>query len=334
MAGGKDIKFGDDKRPVSVIPNSEQFLYNKASGQFLTDEYGNRLITKVDTYFIADATMAKATSVAFLDKDDKYPVTTFSQLASGLTALCGNYEVVTALYGTENRPIVKQKNGTLVTVKPTVGTLDASDNDVTWYDGDAATGLTETQDTSSETYTQRDSSLCAKWPVIRTKEEQPGPRNKLYFDNLDSGKGIYGLGLKFSDSLSSDSSNAAIGAASTQYSKINENHIPNGTQITEVSHNHRVVLSNELNIQPSAFGIRHNTFIDIRRPTALTRKSNATWKVEEEFKETSEVSTTLLGVSRAETQLSLFSNVSSYGLDPDEFETFSWSSTSYTVGEW
>jgi len=333
-SGGKDIKFGDDKRPVSVVPNDEQFLYNKASGQYLTDEFGNRLVTKVDTYFIADATMAKATSVAFLEKDDKYPVTNFSQLASGLNALCGNYEVVTALYGTTNRPIVKQRNGTLVTVKPTVGTLDTSDSDVTWYDGDAATGLTETQDTSSETYTQRDSSLCAKWPVIRTKEEQPGPRNKLYFDNLDSGKGIYGLGLKFSDSLSSDSSNAAIGAASTQYSKINENHIPNGTQITEVSHNYRVVLSNELNIQPPAFGIRHNTFIDIRRPTAATRKSNATWKVEEQFKETSEVSTTLLGVNRAETQLSLFSNVSSYGLDPDEFETFSWSSTGYSVSEW
>ena len=26
--------------------------------------------------------------------------------------------------------------------------------------------------------------------------------------------------------------------------------------------------------------------------------------------------------------------MSSYGLDPDEFETFSWSSTGYTVGEW
>ena len=59
--GGKDIKFGDDKRPVSVVPNTEQFLYNKSSGQFLRDEFGNRLVTQVDTYFIADATMAKAT---------------------------------------------------------------------------------------------------------------------------------------------------------------------------------------------------------------------------------------------------------------------------------
>ena len=53
-------------------------------------------------------------------------------------------------------------------------------------------------------------------------------------------------------------------------------------------------------------------------------KHNPTLKVEEQFKETSEVSNTLLGVNRAEVQLSLFSNVSSYGLDPDEFETFSY----------
>ena len=44
-SGGKDIKFGNDKRPVSIVPNNEQFLYNKASGQYLTDEFGNRLVT-------------------------------------------------------------------------------------------------------------------------------------------------------------------------------------------------------------------------------------------------------------------------------------------------
>ena len=49
-------------------------------------------------------------------------------------------------------------------------------------------------------------------------------------------------------------------------------------------------------------------------------------KVAEVFRETSEVSTTLLGVNRAETQLSLFSNVSSYGLNSDEWEVpFSYS---------
>ena len=410
--GGKDIKFGDDKRPVSIIPNDEQFLYNKANGQFLTDEFGNRLITKVDTFFIADSTMAKATSVAFLDKDNKYPVTVFSQVGTAITALCGNYEVVTALVGTASTAVVKQANGTLVGVSSIVTTVDTNDTDVTWYDGDAATGLSASYDT----FTERDPSLCSKWPVIRTVEEQPGSRNKLYFDQpgepstgvpailgaLQGGsgysagtnvattvspsggtgltvditvsgnaiqtvtintagdgysindvvtvsggtggtfeitslktvlKGIAGLGVKSTDFLSSSSS-STVGTASTQYIKIGQNHIVSGSIISEASNNYRIVLNNNLNIEPAAVGVRHNTHVNIRRAVEATRKSNATWQVEEVFKETSEVSTTLLGVSRAETQLSLFSNVSSYGLDPNEFETFRWSSRSYGVAEW
>lgn len=44
--------------------------------------------------------------------------------------------------------------------------------------------------------------------------------------------------------------------------------------------------------------------------------------VKEVFPETSEVSSSLLGVPRAETQLSLFADVSTYGLNPDEFEFY------------
>ena len=42
----------------------------------------------------------------------------------------------------------------------------------------------------------------------------------------------------------------------------------------------------------------------------------------EQFAETSEVSTSLLGIPRAETQLSLFSDVSTYGRNLDEWEFF------------
>ena len=46
--------------------------------------------------------------------------------------------------------------------------------------------------------------------------------------------------------------------------------------------------------------------------------------IEEQFPETSEVSTTLLGIPRAETQLSLFSDVSTYGRNPEEWEFFNY----------
>lgn len=49
-----------------------------------------------------------------------------------------------------------------------------------------------------------------------------------------------------------------------------------------------------------------------------------TLDVVEQFAETSEVSTTLLGIPRAEVQLSLFSDVSTYGLNPEEWEFYNY----------
>ena len=59
------------------------------------------------------------------------------------------------------------------------------------------------------------------------------------------------------------------------------------------------------------------------RYTPTLQTANQKLTIQETFSETSEVSTTLLGVNRAETQLSLFSNVSSYGIDKNDFEFFS-----------
>ena len=55
----------------------------------------------------------------------------------------------------------------------------------------------------------------------------------------------------------------------------------------------------------------------IRKKLTLTR--TGILKIEEVFASTSEVSSSLLGIPRAETQLGLFSNVSTYGFDPDSF---------------
>ena len=65
MNGGKDVKIGHDKRPVSVVPSDEQPLYNIANGELLTDEFGNPLVTKVDQFFLADASKERSTSIVF-----------------------------------------------------------------------------------------------------------------------------------------------------------------------------------------------------------------------------------------------------------------------------
>jgi len=54
----------------------------------------------------------------------------------------------------------------------------------------------------------------------------------------------------------------------------------------------------------------------------LNNDESESIKVEEQFPETSQVSSTLLGIPRAETQLGLFSDVSTYGLDENIWEFF------------
>ena len=51
----------------------------------------------------------------------------------------------------------------------------------------------------------------------------------------------------------------------------------------------------------------------------VVKERTGVLKIEEQFAATSEVSTSLLGIDRAETQLGLFSNVSTYGFNSDEF---------------
>ena len=70
-----------------------------------------------------------------------------------------------------------------------------------------------------------------------------------------------------------------------------------------------------------------------RRASMNGKTTNPVWKIEERFRESSEVSRSLLGIDRAETQLSLFSNVSSYGLDSDEFESFTYAAGT-SVSSW
>ena len=62
--GGKDIKLGHDKRPVSVVP-SEELLYNIFNGEVLTDAFGQPLFADEQVIFIEDALSRASTSVVF-----------------------------------------------------------------------------------------------------------------------------------------------------------------------------------------------------------------------------------------------------------------------------
>jgi hypothetical protein len=203
MNGGKDIILGHDKRQVSIVPSSEQNLYNIANGELLTDEFGTPLITEVDTFYLPDATKKRSSSIVF--------------------------------DGTKS-PYQKQSYQTI--------------------------GI------SSASYVSQN-SIGISTSTISVGDFISGPD------------------------------------------------IPDGTFVSRILVNSILLSNNTTNTSPQTKDVL------IQRKNTITAKSDPFWKIEEQFKETSEVSTTLLGVNRAETQLSLFSNVSSYGLDPDDFETYS-----------
>ena len=277
MNRGKDIKIGDDKRPVSIIPNSEQFLYNIANGEILTDEYGTPLVTEVDTFFGPDASKKRATSVVFGNVESQNNSATDYSLIGITTGVYGNFEVDIT-------------NEVLKTDTSTVGfglTVLLSNN----------TNLVlQTYPFSPEL-------------EVRVREHQGGEQNRVYFaDDVGINKI---LGASVGDSIQGKD-------------------IPPQTFISNITYNSRVILTNDILVP----GVQSN---DIKIQRATTRgskeKFDITWKIAETFKDTSEVSSSLLGIPRAETQLGLFSNVSSYGLDSNEFEYYTWND-GYSFSRW
>ena len=205
MSLEKDIKLGDDKRPVSIIPSNEVNLFNIANGELLTDEFGTPVIAEVDEYFLRDATADRSTSIVIVENKINSS-TRYQKSSIGST---------TATYSFTNTNIV---------------------------------------------------------------------------------------GIETTNIISGD----LISGAS----------IPDATVISRVGIGTVFISKNTINVSPLSESVL------IERISAIKIKSDPVIKIEEQFRESSEVSTTLLGIDRAEVQLSLFSNVSSYGLDPDEFEFY------------
>ena len=273
MNGGKDVKIGHDKRPVSVVPSDEQPLYNIQNGELLTDEFGNQLITKVDQFFLPDASSERATSVVFPENpEDKYTIKTVTQVAIS-TATYGIDLDVNTKINTNNKVEVLKRTGTVVAVAATVK--------------ERGTGI-------GITFT--DLNECE---ILTVATDVGKDKNHLYFPESDI----------------SYIANVQVG------DKVSGANISDGSLVLKKDYN-RVKISGTSNS-----GITTDKITFFRSGTATYAADNVL-KVAEEFRETSEVSTTLLGVNRAETQLSLFSNVSSYGLNNDDWESFSYNTGS------
>ena len=121
MNGGKDIKFGDDKRPVSIIPKEQQVLHDFATGEVLVDEFGVPLLAEKDAIFTPDATSDRSTSIVFGDIDSVYRRKVFETISPSVPAIYGDYDASIA----KSIKFSNVDNPDVTTGIATVKTLDA-----------------------------------------------------------------------------------------------------------------------------------------------------------------------------------------------------------------
>ena len=284
--GGKDVRLGDDKRPVSIIPGNEDFLYNIQNGEVLVDEFGTPLLTQVDQFFTADATSKRSTSITLPET----PFDPYERL------IFENIGVHTATYNVNLDVRI-----TSATVLPRTGSAVGFGTTV----AKAAGGFVTVSTGASVT-----DAYFAQFPFldVKSRTDQGGVKNKLYFPDTSN---INSTTVEVND-------------------KISGTGIPDGTRVSKVFGS-RLILNNP--VDSSALSGVTSLEVDINRGSTRLINSDNVLRIEEAFKESSEVSSSLLGIPRAETQLSLFSNVSSYGLNDDEFEFFTFRAGS-SFGSW
>lgn len=219
MNRGKDVKFGHDKRQVSIVPNSRENLFNISNGELLTDEFGFPIFSEVDTFYLPDSSTERSTSVVFANKESGY---------------------------------IRIEE---VSVAKTTATFSGANNNI----------------------------------------------------------GITTIGSSYSLEVG----DIIVGSS-----------VPDATIISRVGVGSIYVSNFATNV-----GVKTEV-VEIRRKIDLQAKYNPVLKIAEQFKEQSETSTTLLGINREEVQLSLFSNVSSYGLDNDDWEYYTYVSGPRNFGSW
>ena len=277
--GGKDIKFGHDKRPITLVEGTEQNLFNIANGEILTDEFGTPLITEVDTFFLKDASADRSTSVSF-PKDRRTAYTRGESQVVGIHT--ANYGVTGKIVSIGLPFTVRKTDNSVVTTSSSI-----RDTSNTLIPFDSATINIVGVGTTVAVLTRTEI----------TKVVASGGDGDVIVFNSSVGISTI-VGVKVGDSVSGKG-------------------IPEGTRVTRVK-------KDAVFINSKTTGVSNvNLPVEFRRYVEAVKLAQQSWKIQESFRETSEVSTTLLGVNRAETQLSLFSNVSSYGLESDSFEFYS-----------
>lgn len=299
-----DIRIGHDKQPAPVVPSNVP-LYNLQSGKVLTDEGGTPLVSEQDVTLTSEAVSDKATSVVFTDE------TPFNK-AKNIDLSGKNFQALnSSVYQVE---ILTRGNGytTGGTFTIPAGGFNAS---IGYTIDPVTTGISELTILNGGDSYDDDGTIYS----IISPGEDATFKITLISTAVTADNGKFTSELQSGDTLKLPT---GLDGGAPAY----ENR-----RVSEVKSDNLCYLSSSVTVQKkkSAAGVGFGKLTKIN-----FIKVNPVLPVAEQFAEFSEVSSSILGIPKAETQLSLFSNVSSYGLDNDAFLFYTRDNYNYDPFNW
>ena len=281
-----DVKIGYDKR--AAAKRDLAVVLQDVEGSQLTDAAGNELISEIEGFVTSELTSEKAVSVV--------APTETRTVSNFYTIVFGNSFVVNKQ--DSNRT---DNSGNTASFKQAAH-VKIKNPDPTWK---AIFKGARIQITSGKPLTEDIPSIAAETSdgTIQTVQARPTAPEGNEFETfiVDS---VHEIPTVAGKSIIRDA------AGNITYDYVDDNE--GGT--FEVQFN---LSKDPTNDSADRAAANLPPFTYLRR--LIVKERSGTWKIEEVFASTSEVSSTLLGIDRAETQLSLFSNVSTYGFNSDEF---------------
>lgn len=299
----KKIKIGDDKQPAPLIQQNVP-LFNLQTAQQLTDEGGTPLVSQEDTFLTTEASKNKSTSIVYTNDKEFKQQKNILLTGSGFSA---NQKTITVVNGdglftgiNNYRIEFTKQSGS--------GNIDLSDGETITHTGNTGTATVGSiqllsNQTSGFLVLQNfnGSGLSVGDTFTYTRTTSLGGMLVNNVINIEV--------LSFS--FVGQSAELSIGDTLLLPTGLSGSTAVYETRtVTNITDNNTCTVSQNVTANKDRFG----KLIKLR-----TVSTDPILKVKEDFAAFSEVSTTILGYPKAEEQLGLFSNVSTYGLDDDEF---------------
>ena len=298
---GKKVKIGNDRQPAPLITENVP-LYNLSTGQALTDEGGTPLVSAEDTFLTSEATSSKATSLAYTN-DKPYNQTKNIKISGQNFSAVGN--IVSSASGSLFKGELKYK--------------------IIFSSTDILLGLSE-----GTVLTNRRTGESGEVLSLSLNEFNTGGFLIItdYESTIFSGD-LFDFGTETISSIQSFFVGKP-GELSSGDRLLLPTGLDGSTKVYEVRTIKQIIDNQTLELSLSVTS-NVNLFGELIKLQSI--RVDPVLKVEEQFPTFSEVSTTILGYPKAEEQLGLFSNVSTYGLDEDEFIFYS-NDVSASPGQW